>query len=120
MVSDDRLGDDNSLPVLGEMIYNAARTARGLVRQVNVQRIENAGRNAVLAETTDLPAFASDMLHSLLRAHTIMLEMKITAGQSDGIGELFDSCRIVSKLVWRVSKYVMENFETSAKPDDEP
>lgn len=119
-VSDDRPGDDRSLFVLGEMIYNAARTGRGFVRQVNAQRIENAGGNAVPAEPTDLPAFASDMLGSLLRAHTIMLEMKNSDHRSDGTGEVGDSCRIVSKLLWRVSKYVMENFDTSSGPDDEP
>lgn len=120
-ISDDRPLDDHSMSALGEMVYIAACGIRDILNQVNEQLFEPADGKAVPPiKERDLPTFASDMLDSLLRAHTIMLEMRNSDHRSDGTKDVGDSCRIVSKLVWRVSKYVMENFETSAGPDDEP
>ena len=108
--------DKQSLPTLGDLIYDAARAVRSTLDQVGEQRLEKAAAAATPAgPEAGRPAFAGDMHSSLLQARSIMQVMSSAADQADGAEGMAGCCRAVFDLLGSVIEYVEANFGAFSK-----
>lgn len=110
---------EESLPLLGEMIFEAAETIGEIFDRIGDQTLEKAAKApSRAAPVAGHPMFTSQMHHALVHAQSIVQVIQNSAHQAGNAEAIGGSCVVVSDLLARVIKYVQAHFDTSLREEE--